>query len=55
MKARLYFPRESRQALIRAIRDPSISLNRLWQAFRSLPPEDRDCLAYVPRLLALES
>jgi len=55
MKARLYRPNDGRETLVRAIRDPSISLRQLWQAFWSLPEEDRDCLPHVRRLLVLES
>jgi len=55
MKPRINPRRRDRAALVRAIRDPEIPLSRLWRAFRSLPPRDRDCLPWVPKLLALES
>jgi len=55
MKVRLYRPNHGRDTLIRVIRDPRISLERLWRAFWSLPEPDRDCLRHVARLISLET
>jgi len=55
MKSRPYRPHEGRNTLVRVIRDPQISLERLWRAFWSLPEADRDCLRYARRLITLET
>ena len=55
MKARLYRANHGRDTLIRVIRDPKISLERLWRAFWSLADEDRDCLRRMARLISLET
>lgn len=55
MKSGPYRPHEGRDALVRAIRDPHIPLERLWRAFWSLSAQDRDCLRYARRLISLET
>ena len=54
MRIRIHRPHPLRNAVICAVQDPNVPLSRLWRAFWSLPDEDRDCLPYVRRLLALE-
>ena len=40
--------------LIQLILGVEVSVERIRAAYESLAPEDRDCLPYVPRLLAVE-
>ena len=55
MKGRPYNANPFRSVLVNVIRGTDVSFERLWGAFLSLSPEDRDRLRYVPRLLALEA
>ena len=54
MRAKMLFRNPFKSVVLQAIRSPQIDLGTLKRAFMSLPSEDRDCIPYVPRLLALE-
>lgn len=54
-RGRVLFRNPFRRALANAIKSPDADIGRVWRAYRSLPSEDRDCLPWVPRLLAMES
>ena len=53
-RGRVMFRNPFRSVLAGVIRSPEVEAERIAGAFRSLPEEDRDCLPWVPRMLALE-
>ena len=55
VKARPYNSNRLKAAIIRIIRGTDVPLAAIRRAFLSLPAPDRDCLPYVPKLLAFES
>lgn len=54
MKAHPYAHNPFKSILVALIRGTTIDPNTIRQAYDSLTPRDRDCLPWVPYLLALE-
>ena len=53
MKVRPYVRNPYKKTVLGVVRGTVIDTTTLHRAYRSLRPDDRDCLRYVPRLLAL--
>jgi uncharacterized protein YbjT (DUF2867 family) len=54
MRGSPFFHNPFKQTVVRLIRSTGIDADTIRRAYLSLKAQDRDCMPYVPRLLAIE-